>query len=67
MKSSVYEVVGCIGSQQFRERSQHDTMREARAEAKRRNRDRADAQGKSLREFMSDLNDEAKFFAGKTA
>lgn len=40
-------------------------MREAKAEAKRLNNDRAGMQGKSLREFMNDLNDESKFFAGK--
>ena len=65
MKSAVYEVVGCIGSQKFRERAEYDTMREAKAEAKRLNEHRADMQGKSLREFMNDLNDERKFFAGK--
>ncbi|MBU6182613.1 MAG: hypothetical protein KGR46_07370 [Verrucomicrobia bacterium] len=65
MKSAVYEVTGCIGSQKFRERSEYDTMREAKAEAKRLNNHRAGMQGKSLREFMDDLNDEGKFFAGK--
>jgi hypothetical protein len=66
MKSSVYEVIGCMGSQHYREISTHDTKREANAEAKRRNQDRAGMQGKSLREFLDDLNDEAKFFAGKS-
>lgn len=65
MKSAVYEVIGCIGSQKFRERAEYDTMREAKAEAKRRNNERAGNQGKSLKEFMDDLNDEGKFFAGK--
>jgi hypothetical protein len=65
MKSAIYEVTGCIGSQKFRERAGYDTMREARAEAKRLNNERAGMQGKSLREFMDDLNDEGKFFAGK--
>jgi hypothetical protein len=66
MKSAIYEVIGCIGSQKFRERAQYNTMREARAEAKKLNNDRAGMQGKSLREFMNDVNDEGKFFAGKT-
>jgi hypothetical protein len=65
MKSSVYEVTGCIGSQKFREKAEYDTMRKAKAEAKRLNNERAGMQGKSLREFMDDLNDEGKFFAGK--
>jgi hypothetical protein len=65
MKSAIYEVVGCIGSQKFKERSEYNTMREAKAEAKRKNNERAGMQGKSLREFMRDLNDEGKFFAGK--
>jgi len=65
MKSAVYEVIGCIGSQKFRERSEYATMREAKAEAKRLNNDRAGSQGKSLRQFMDDINDESKFFAGR--
>ena len=40
-------------------------MREAKAEAKKLNNERAGMQGKSLREFMDELNDEGKFFAGK--
>lgn len=66
MKSSVYEVIGCIGSQHYREISTHDTKREADREAKQRNEDRAGMRGKSYREFMAELNDEAKFFAGKS-
>ena len=66
MKSSVYEVTGCIGSQHYREISTHDSKKEADQEAKSRNKDRAGMQGKSLREFMNDLNDESKFFAGKS-
>jgi hypothetical protein len=66
MKSSVYEVIGCIGSQKYREISTHDTKREAALEAKRRNEDRAGMRGKSYREFMAEFNDEAKFFAGKS-
>lgn len=65
MKSAIYEVVGCIGSQKFRERDEFETMPEAKAEARRRNEERAGMQGKSLKEFMNDLNDEGKFFAGK--
>jgi len=65
MKSAIYEVTGCIGSQKFREKSEYDTMREAKVEAKRLNNERAGRQGKSLRKFMDDLNDEGKFFAGK--
>ena len=65
MKSAIYEVTGCMGSQKFRERAEYDTMREAKVEAKRLNNERAGMQGKSLREFMDDLNDEAKFFTGK--
>ena len=65
MKSAVYEVIGCIGSQKFSERAEYDTMSEAKAEAKRLNNDRAGMQGKSLRKFMNDLNDEGKFFTGK--
>jgi len=65
MKSAVYEVIGCIGSQKFRERSECATMREAKAEAKRLNNDRAGSQGKTLREFMKDINNESKFFAGR--
>lgn len=65
MKSAIYEVTGCMGSQKFRERAEYDTMRDAKVEAKRLNNERAGMQGKSLREFMDDLNDEGKFFTGK--
>jgi hypothetical protein len=66
MKSSVYEVRGCIGSQNYREISTHDSKKEADQDAKRRNEERAGMQGKSLREFMKKINDEGKFFAGKS-
>ena len=65
MKSAIYEVVGCIGSQEYREITECDTMKEARHMARERNDARAGMRGKSLREFMRDLNDEGKFFAAK--
>jgi hypothetical protein len=65
MKSAIYEVTGCMGSQKFKEKAEYDTMHEAKAEAKELNNERAGMQGKSLREFMDNLNDEGKFFAGK--
>lgn len=66
MKSSVYEITGCSGSQQYRERAYFDTMKEAKADAKWRNWERAGMQGKSLREFLGDINQEGQFVAGKS-
>ena len=65
MKASVYEVRGCMGSQSYKEVAQFDTMKEAIADEIERNEERAGMEGKSLREFMAELNHEGHFFAGK--
>lgn len=66
MKSAVYEIVGCIGSQKYREIKRFDTKKEASAAAKSRNSERAGMKGKTLRQFMQELNPEGKFVADKT-
>lgn len=65
MKSTLFEVVGCIGSQSFRKIADFDTMREAKAESRKRNQLRADAKGVSLRAHLSDLNPEGHFVTAK--
>lgn len=65
MKSSLYEIVGCVGSQKYRELERFETKKEASAAAKARNSERAGMKGKTLRQFMMDLNPEGKFVADK--
>jgi hypothetical protein len=66
MKSSIYQIVGCIGSQKFKEIKVCDTMKEAKARAKIKNQEYADMQGKSLRQHLSDLNKEGHFVADRS-
>lgn len=66
MKSSIYEIVGCIGSQKYREIERFATKKEASAAAKARNSERAGMKGQTLRQFMLDLNPEGKFVADKS-
>lgn len=66
MKSSLYQIQGCMGSQKYKEICEYDNIREARAEAKRRNQEYADCQGKSLIEHLDDLNRENHYCAFKS-
>lgn len=66
MKSSLYQVTGCMGSQKYKEIWAFDNIKEAKLEAKKRNQNHADRMGKSLREHLSDLNPEGHFMAFKS-
>ena len=51
MKSSIYEVTGCHGSQHWREIATFETMPEARKAARKANVSAANSRGESLRAF----------------
>ena len=52
MKSSVYKIVGCAGSQTIREVENCLDFRQAKKNASRRNRETADAFGVTFRDLV---------------
>jgi hypothetical protein len=66
MKSLLQEVRGCSGSFRLHTIEEYSTMREAAAEAKRRNTNIADRHGISLRKYLADRsNYEGQFIANR--
>lgn len=67
MKSSIYEISGCQGSQHWREIRTFETMPEAKKAARKANVASANSCGESLRAFRKGCNfGEGWTFAAKT-
>lgn len=69
MKSSVYQVVGCAGSQHAKEVNNCLSSAEAKKEATKRNRQNADGLGISYREYFKNEVSrmrEGTYFSGRS-
>lgn len=66
MNSSVYQIRGCYGSQQYIEVESNLSFKDARREARLRNQSNADGLGITLREYLNTINPEGRFSSGRS-
>ena len=66
MKSATYEIVGCRGSQSYKQTGEYDSMPDARKAAREANQQNADGLGLSFRKYAArSEGDEGWTVAGK--
>lgn len=53
MKSAIYEITGCVGSQIYVQKAEFDTMKDAKLAAREVNESVADGRGETFRDYKN--------------